>query len=86
MNKNTSDEIARSLSGREARLLSLLASTYREIFNISQAREALGEDAPYAASILYRLTAKRWLQRIERGKYRLIPLEAGPEAQWAEHE
>jgi predicted transcriptional regulator of viral defense system len=36
--------------------------------------------------LLHRLAAKRWLQRLERGKYRLIPLEAGPEAQWAEHE
>jgi predicted transcriptional regulator of viral defense system len=53
---------------------------------MSQAQQALGADAPHTAGILYRLAAKGWLQRIERGKYRLIPLEAGPEAQWAEHE
>ena len=78
--------IAHGLSEREAHLLRSLASTGRDLFTIAQARQALGPDASYAANILYRLAAKRWLQRIERGKYRLIPLEAGPEAQWAEHE
>jgi len=78
--------IARGLSEREARLLRSLASSGRDLFTIAQAQQALGTDAPYAANILYRLAAKRWLQRIARGKYRLIPLEAGPEAQWAEHE
>jgi predicted transcriptional regulator of viral defense system len=56
------------------------------LFTVAEAQRALGEDAPYAANILYRLAVKGWLQRIERGKYRLIPLEAGPDAQWAEHE
>jgi len=76
----------RGLSDREARLLRSLASSSRDLFSIGQAQQELGADAPYAANILYRLAAKGWLQRIERGKYRLIPLEAGPEAQWAEHE
>ena len=53
---------------------------------MSQAQQALGADAAYAANILYRLAAKGWLQHIERDKYRLIPLEAGLEAGWAEHE
>ena len=76
----------RGLSEREARLLRHLASTGKDLFTVSEAQQALDSGAPYAANILYRLTTKRWLQRIERGKYRLIPLEAGPEAQWAEHE
>ncbi|MHB1356696.1 MAG: type IV toxin-antitoxin system AbiEi family antitoxin domain-containing protein [Anaerolineae bacterium] len=78
--------MARGLSERESRLLSSLAAKGKYLFTISEAQQVLGSDAPYAANILYRLTTKRWLQRIERGKYRLIPLEAGPEAQWAEHE
>lgn len=40
----------------------------------------------YLPNLLHRLATKHWLQRLERGKYRLIPLEAGPEAQWAEYE
>ncbi|MEW6233667.1 MAG: hypothetical protein AB1566_15335 [Chloroflexota bacterium] len=76
----------RSLSDREARLLGELAAAGRHIFTIKDGREALGTDGTEATRLLYRLTAKRWVQRLERGKYRLIPLEAGPEAHWAEHE
>ena len=46
----------------------------------------LGLNRAETGKLLYRLAAKCWVQRLERGKYRLIPLEAGPEAQWAEHE
>jgi len=76
----------RSLSERESRLLSELAATGRSTFTIEDARRAFRVDGNDMARVLYRLSAKRWLERLERGKYRLIPLEAGPEAQWAEHE
>ncbi|MHB1318476.1 MAG: type IV toxin-antitoxin system AbiEi family antitoxin domain-containing protein, partial [Anaerolineae bacterium] len=76
----------RSLSDREARLLSALAAGDRQLFTVDDARTALGDDATFAPAILHRLAAKRWLDRIERGRYRLIPLEAGPDATWAEHE
>jgi predicted transcriptional regulator of viral defense system len=66
--------------------LSQLAAAERHIFTIAEARAALGGNGAQAASLLHRLAAKRWVQRLERGKYRLIPLEAGPEAHWAEHE
>jgi predicted transcriptional regulator of viral defense system len=79
-------QTARGLSDREAYLLRTLTSRQRDLFTVKQAAQELGADAPYVANILYRLAAKGWLQHIERGKYRLIPLEAGPEAQWAEHE
>jgi predicted transcriptional regulator of viral defense system len=76
----------RSLSERESRLLSELAATGRSLFTVEDARRAFRGDGNDIARVLYRLSAKRWLERLERGKYRLIPLEAGPEAQWAEHE
>jgi len=78
--------LARSLSDREARLLSALAAAGQNIFTIEEARQTSGDDGAEVARLLYRLAAKRWVQRLERGKYCLIPLEAGPEAQWAEHE
>ena len=78
--------LVRSLSQREARLLSELAAAGRNIFTIDEARQALGDDGADIARLLYRLSAKRWVQRLQRGKYRLIPLEAGPKAHWAEHE
>jgi len=78
--------LIRSLSDREARLLSALAAAGRHVFTIEEARQTADVNGADVARLLYRLTAKRWVQRLERGKYRLIPLEAGPEAHWAEHE
>lgn len=78
--------LVRSLSAHESRLLSALAAAGMSTFTIDQARQASGIDGPDIARLLYRLSAKRWVQRLERGKYRLIPLDAGPEAHWAEHE
>ena len=78
--------VIRSLSDREARLLSALAAAGQQIFTIEEARQTAGDNGADVARLLHRLTAKRWLQRLERGKYRLVPLEAGPEAHWAEHE
>jgi len=78
--------LARTLSEREAHLLSELAAAGRYVFTIEDARQALGNNGADTARVLSRLATKRWLQRLERGKYRLIPLEAGPEAHWAEHE
>jgi len=78
--------LVRSLSEREAYLLSGLAAAGRNIFTIEDARQVYGTNCTDVARLLYRLSAKRWVERLERGKYRLIPLEAGPEAHWAEHE
>lgn len=76
----------RSLSDREARLLSELAAAGRTVFTIEEARQVADTNGADVTRLLHRLAAKRWVQRLERGKYRLIPLEAGAEAHWAEHE
>jgi predicted transcriptional regulator of viral defense system len=76
----------RSLSAREASLLSELAAAGMSTFTVEEAGQASGLSGAEVARLLHRLSAKRWLRRLERGKYRLIPLDAGPEAQWAEHE
>lgn len=76
----------RTLSERESRLLSRLAATGHAIFTVADAQGMFDGDSAGLPLVLHRLAVKRWLQRLERGKYRLIPLEAGPEAQWAEHD
>jgi len=38
----------------------------------------------YAKIAIHRLVKKRWLTRLERGKYLIIPLEAGESRQWTE--
>jgi len=78
--------LIRSLSAQESRLLSALAAAGADTFTVNQARHISGVDGHDVAKLLYRLSTKRWVQRLERGKYRLIPLDAGPEAHWAEHE
>jgi predicted transcriptional regulator of viral defense system len=75
-----------SLSEREAGLLSKLAAAGMSTFTVEDAGQTSGLSGADVTRLLHRLSAKRWLRELERGKYRLIPLESGPEAQWAEHE
>ncbi|MDE2796578.1 MAG: type IV toxin-antitoxin system AbiEi family antitoxin domain-containing protein [Gemmatimonadota bacterium] len=45
--------------------------------------DVLGEGRS-ARDTLARLVAKGWLDRIEKGKYLIVPLEAGPDRTWTE--
>lgn len=65
------------------RFLAAMAGQDKRIFNL--------EDAlPYwsshhmARKALSRLVKSGWLERIERGLYMIVPLEAGPEGRWSE--
>ena len=66
----------RSLSQREAHLLTELAAAGLAVFTVDDAQRVAG-DEPDLIGLLHRLSTKRWLQRLERGKYRLIPLGQG---------
>lgn len=77
---------SRTLSEQEAQLLSGLAAAGHTLFTIEEAHAALDASAARVRKLLHQLCRKRWLKRLERGKYLLIPLQAGPEGQWAEHE
>ncbi len=77
---------ARTLGERESRLLSSLSADGHTVFTIEDARAVLGDSDANIRKLLHRLHRKRWIRRLERGKYMIIPLAAGPEAQWAEHE
>ena len=71
------------LSAREAEFLSCLAADGQTIFSTTQAQAFWG-NAGYTANVLSRLTRKGWLERLDRGVYMVIPLEAGPERAWSE--
>lgn len=64
-------------------MLAQLSADGHTIFTTAQAQDLLG-DAAYAANTLSRLVKKGWLQRLQRGLYLIIPLEAGPERLWTE--
>lgn len=72
-----------SLSSEEADLLLSLASEEKTIFTIEDAYRHWKSD-PSTPLRLHRLEAKGWLERLERGKYLIVPFEAGPERQWTE--
>jgi predicted transcriptional regulator of viral defense system len=76
----------RTLGGRESRLLSSLSAAGQKVFTIESARAMLSETDANVRKLLHRLHRKRWARRLERGKYLILPLAAGPEGQWAEHE
>jgi predicted transcriptional regulator of viral defense system len=74
----------RELNAQEAEFLSRQAAEGRTIFSTEEARDFWG-DAAYTAKMLSQLARKRWLQRLERSVYMIIPLEAGPERTWSEN-
>lgn len=76
----------RTLGERESRLLSSLSAAGQKVFTIESARAMLSETDANVRKLLHRLHRKRWARRLERGKYLILPLAAGPEGQWAEHE
>ncbi len=72
------------LGPREAEFISLIASWKNKIFTIKDAINFWG-NSQIAIKKLSVLAKKGWLTRIERGKYLVIPLEAGPERKWSEN-
>jgi predicted transcriptional regulator of viral defense system len=82
-NTNSTRNIA-GLSQVAASFLSSLAGREQTVFRF---REALDfwQDPAAARSALSRLQRNGWLQRIERGLYMLIPLDAGPQRVWTEN-
>ena len=48
------------------------------------AREPAPHHRPLHLTLTARLVDKGWLERIEKGKYLIVPLEAGPDRTWTE--
>jgi predicted transcriptional regulator of viral defense system len=76
----------RTLGPTETRLLNRLAADGHVVFSTAQARAALGTGDQDINKLLYQLTRKRWLLRLEKGKYLILPLEAGMEGLYSAHE
>ena len=78
--------LTRTLSEQESYLLSTLAAQGRTLFTIADARAVLDVPDANLHKLLHRLYRKQWVERLERGRYLLLPLAAGPEPHWTEHE
>ena len=71
-------------------LLSRLAAAGQTLFTVDDARAVLSNAGDTVGvdvlKLLHHLHRKGWIRRLERGTYRIVPLEAGSEPVWAEHE
>ena len=72
------DQIVKTLSEREARLLTTLSAAGKQVFATEDARDILGPSVN-VNQVLARLRHKRWLKRLSKGLYLILPFEAGME-------
>jgi predicted transcriptional regulator of viral defense system len=73
-----------SLSRNETNFLTHFSATGKRLISFEEAEEFLHSRVA-TVNTLVRLARKGWLQRLERGLYLIIPLEAGPERTWSEN-
>jgi predicted transcriptional regulator of viral defense system len=82
--KNTNNR--KGLSKKEAYLLSSLSEKKKQLFAIKDIIKELECSYNYAKVIVNRLAKKKWVLSLEKGKYLIVPLEAGKESIYTEHE
>jgi len=83
---NNTESIRTGLSKRESQLLSSLAEARKNIFTLNDIRAKLGCSYVNAMKIANRLVKKKWIILLSRGKYLIVPLSAGVESKYTEHE
>lgn len=76
---------SRTLGKIESRLLSVLSAQDKTIFAVEDAQKIMGSSAVATRLLLSDLAAKKWLIRLTPGKYLIVPLSAGEEAEQSEN-
>jgi len=76
----------RTLGDVGSNLLTGLARQGKRLFVFEDAARVYGNGSGALRELLSTLVKRRWLQRIEKGKYLILPFEAGREGEWTEHE
>ncbi|NUQ36655.1 MAG: hypothetical protein HUU23_02435 [Caldilineales bacterium] len=76
----------RTLSTQETRLLNALSVAGKTVFTVEDAQAAANGQGANLLRLLSSLARKRWLLRLERGKYLILPLAAGMEGLYTAHE
>lgn len=67
-------------------LLTQLTRQGKRLFTFADAAKIYGSSNGGLYDLLSTLVKRRWLQRLEKGKYLILPFEAGREGEWTEHE
>ncbi|MBS3121287.1 type IV toxin-antitoxin system AbiEi family antitoxin domain-containing protein [Candidatus Woesearchaeota archaeon] len=76
----------KGLGEKSAIVLSTLSEKNKNIFNVDDVAAILHEKRSSIIKLLHDLTKKRWLFRISKGIYLILPLEAGAMPKFTEHE
>ncbi len=75
----------RTLGKTEAKFLADLASADKTIFTTDDARTVTGGSSSAVDLLISRLVRKKWLIRLNRGVYVIVPLSAGEQAEYSEN-
>jgi predicted transcriptional regulator of viral defense system len=76
----------RTLGDTGSNLLTEMSRQGKRLFTFEDAAKVYGSDNSGLRELLSTLVKRSWLQRIEKGKYLILPFEAGREGEWTEHE
>lgn len=76
----------KGLSERESYLLSYLSEKRKSIFSLHDVMTVLRCSYDNAKVIADRLKKKKWIIRVAKGKYLIVPLAAGVKGEYIEHE
>ena len=79
-------QYARTLGDKGSNLLTEMSRQGKRLFTFEDAAKVYGSINGRLHKLLFTLVKRRWLQRIEKGKYLILPFEAGREGEWTEHE
>ncbi len=82
----STQNIRQGLSKTESFLLSSLASKGKSIFTMRDIISELDCSYDYAKNIAKVLAKKKWTINLKRGTYLIVPLSAGVDAKYTEHE
>ncbi len=75
----------KTLGKVSTKLLTTLASEDRNIFTFSDALDVTRSSRAATKRLLSYLVEKKWLIRLQPGKYLIVPLSAGPESEYSEN-
>ena len=85
MKSNIKPKFRGGLGGLGSRLLSNLSSEKEYVFTTKEAEKAAGIKGPRLRKLLHDLMKNKWVEGIERGRYIIIPLEAGWKGEHGTH-
>ncbi|MDZ7688655.1 MAG: type IV toxin-antitoxin system AbiEi family antitoxin [Halobacteriales archaeon] len=86
MGTKSEESINRGLSKREALALTRLAAEGKTVITIEDIETTLDISYEQAKKVANSLVKKKWLDRLKGGTYLIVPLEAGEEGRYTEHE